>query len=112
MAAHQESADDYTGTVHVFEPSWGPDDRPVQFRVAVCPAGLQWLLQRYRRGRPNPWQSESFCRTRAALIRNLCERGLPYAGELARLPDCLVAPQKACPEAETTEGPMAATLDP
>jgi hypothetical protein len=53
---HRESADDYRGEI-VRLGSW---------RVAECADGLQWLLQRQRGDR---WRSESFCRSRSALIR-------------------------------------------
>jgi hypothetical protein len=53
---HRESADDYRGEI-VRLGSW---------RVAECADGLQWLLQRQHGDR---WRSESFCRSRSALIR-------------------------------------------
>jgi hypothetical protein len=37
-------------------------------RVIECPAAIQWIVQIRRRSGPNPWQSESFCRTKAALL--------------------------------------------
>jgi hypothetical protein len=53
---HRESADGYRGEI-VRLGSW---------RVAECADGLQWLLQRQHGDR---WRSESFCRSRSALIR-------------------------------------------
>ena len=53
---HRESAYDYRGEI-VRLGSW---------RVAECADGLQWLLQR-KVG--ESWRSESFCRSRSALIR-------------------------------------------
>lgn len=56
MTAHRETADSYRGEI-ASRGSW---------RVAECADGLQWLLQRKVGER---WRSESFCRTRSALIR-------------------------------------------
>ncbi len=56
MTAHRETADSYRGEI-ASRGSW---------RVAECADGLQWLLQRNVGER---WRSESFCRTRSALIR-------------------------------------------
>lgn len=59
--SQRESADDYRGEIL----------RCHGWRVAVCKDNWQWLLQRITRtGSPNGprWVSESFCRTRAALV--------------------------------------------
>jgi hypothetical protein len=53
---HRESADTYRGEIA----------RLGGWRVAECADRLQWLLQRKVGER---WRSESFCRTRSALIR-------------------------------------------
>lgn len=53
---HRESADNYRGEIA----------RLGSWLVAECADGLQWLLQRKVGER---WRSESFCRTRSALIR-------------------------------------------
>jgi hypothetical protein len=57
-----EEADDYHAIVARLNDHW---------RVIECAAGLQWILQRaagQRHGRTR-WVSQSFCRTREALIR-------------------------------------------
>jgi hypothetical protein len=40
-------------------------------RVIECPDGLQWIVQRLRMhdGDKPTWASQSFCRTRQALLR-------------------------------------------
>jgi hypothetical protein len=54
------------------------DDCPVvarfnaEWRIIVCAAGLQWILQRGHRAKNHGdmrWRSRSFCRTSEALIR-------------------------------------------
>ena len=79
-----EQADDYRSVVVVLNDHW---------RVIVCGAGIQWILQR-RRGRTEGqprWDGRSFCRTRSGLldsIRQHCgavdSRGLSI---IAQLPD-------------------------
>jgi hypothetical protein len=57
-----EEADDCRAIVAKLNDSW---------RVIVCAAGIQWILQRRsgkRHGRAR-WEGRSFCRTREALIR-------------------------------------------
>jgi hypothetical protein len=64
------------------------------WRVIVCAAGIQWILQRGYRARNHGgirWRSRSYCRTSEALIR--CARecagtvGPEVAAILAALPE-------------------------
>jgi hypothetical protein len=51
------------------------------WRVIVCRAGAQWILQHRRSPKKAPaddWRGRSFCRTSEALVR--CAR--EYAGEI------------------------------
>ena len=61
---NRETADDYPHIVARLSDRW---------RVIVCPAGIQWILQRrdgQRAGRAR-WAGVSYCQTREALLR-LC----------------------------------------
>ena len=61
MSASEE-ADNHRAIVARLNDNW---------RVIVCAAGIQWILQRRsgkRHGRAR-WEGRSFCRTREALIR-------------------------------------------
>jgi hypothetical protein len=57
-----EEADDYHAVVARLNESW---------RVIVCAAGIQWILQRRRGERRGTarWEGRSFCRTSEALNR-------------------------------------------
>lgn len=59
--SRRESADDYAGVIaHL-------DDR---HRVIICKHGIQWILQRRKRGGGEwPWEAMQYCQTRKALIR-------------------------------------------
>lgn len=59
-------------------------------RVIVCPAGIQWVVQR-RRG--HGWESQSFCRTKEVLLR--CS-GEPDHPALSALPDRIVERERNC----------------
>jgi hypothetical protein len=57
-----EEADDYGAIVARLNDTW---------RIIVCKAGIQWILQHrsgQRHGRAR-WEGRSFCRTRDALVR-------------------------------------------
>jgi hypothetical protein len=71
-----ESADEYPVVAQL-----GP-----QWRVIECRDGEQWLLQR----KSNKWESRSYCRTSAALRREVRE----HVGDVAlpELPDWLKQP--------------------
>jgi len=60
------------------------------WRVIVCKAAIQWILQR-RRGGPNGWRGRSYCRTSEALVGCAREHVGGTAGDalviLLRLPD-------------------------
>ena len=59
-AIRSEEADDYHAIVAILNDHW---------RVIVCRAGIQWILQRRageRRGRAR-WASRSYCRTKEGL---------------------------------------------
>ena len=60
--AKSEEADDYHAVVARLNDSW---------RVIVCRAGIQWILQRRRGERRGTarWEGRGFCRTSAALNR-------------------------------------------
>jgi hypothetical protein len=67
-----EEADDYHAIVARLNDHW---------RVIVCAAGLQWILQRGYLAKNHGgmrWRSRSFCRTSEALIRVSRE----HAGDL------------------------------
>jgi hypothetical protein len=71
-AVRSEDSDDYHAVVAHLSAGW---------RVIVCKAGIQWILQ--RRGSPkkppaDDWRGRSYCRTSEALIR--CAR--EHAGEI------------------------------
>lgn len=70
-AVNRESSDFYPRIVAVLNPRW---------RVVVCPAGIQWILQRRSGERHGTarWDGRAYCRTSQALIR--CCRD--YAGEI------------------------------
>jgi hypothetical protein len=79
-----EEADDCRAIVAKLNDSW---------RVIVCAAGIQWILQRRsgkRHGRAR-WEGRSFCRTREPLIRVSREHAGAVdpaaAAILAALPD-------------------------
>jgi hypothetical protein len=60
--ANSEEADDYCAIVVKLNENW---------RVIVCAAGIQWVLQRRRgerRGRAR-WAGRSYCRTKEAITR-------------------------------------------
>ena len=67
-----ETSDDYPGVVAVIDGG--------RSRVIVCSSGVQWIVQ-HRQG--DHWRSNSYCRTREALIR-CCGGSTP---ELDALPE-------------------------
>ena len=85
-----EEADDYHAVVARLNESW---------RIIVCAAGIQWILQRRRGERRGTarWEGRSFCRTSEALNR----LSRKHAGAidptataiLAALPDWIEAPK-------------------
>jgi hypothetical protein len=71
-AARSEESDSYYAVVARLNADW---------RIIVCAAGIQWVLQRGHMARNHGdvrWRSRSFCRTSEALIR--CAR--EHAGEI------------------------------
>ncbi len=60
----RETADDYPNIVARLSDKW---------RVIVCPAGIQWILQKRDAGNApsTGWRGVSYCVTREALVR-LC----------------------------------------
>jgi hypothetical protein len=70
VTSHRERDDDYPTGARLSD----------TVRVIDCKDGVQWILQR-RRG--DQWQGVSFCRTRAALIRE-AKRVLGHAPEALR----------------------------
>jgi hypothetical protein len=75
-----EETDDYP-TVAVLNATW---------RVIACRQSIQWILQR-RRGGPNHWRGQYFCRTREVLVRCAREHAGQIGGDalvvLLRLPE-------------------------
>lgn len=70
--AKSEEADNYGAIVARLNADW---------RIVVCAAGIQWVLQRGYTARNHGdvrWRSRSFCRTSEALIRVSRE----HAGDL------------------------------
>ena len=72
ISSNSEKSDNYHPVVAQLNDGW---------RVIVCGAGIQWVLQ--RRGSPkkprrDDWRGRSYCRTSEALIR--CAR--EYAGSI------------------------------
>jgi hypothetical protein len=61
-SSRSEEADDYTALVARLNDRW---------RVIVCAAGIQWILQRRRGERRGTarWEGRSYCRTGEALNR-------------------------------------------
>jgi hypothetical protein len=95
-----EEADDYHAIVARLNDSW---------RVIVCAAGIQWILQRGYRARNHGgmrWRSRSFCRTSEALHRVSREHAGPIdpaaAAILAALPERIEDP---APNADATAVP-------
>jgi hypothetical protein len=71
-AARSEESDSYHAVVARLNGDW---------RIIVCAAGIQWVLQRGHMARNHGdvrWRSRSFCRTSEALIRCCRE----HAGEI------------------------------
>lgn len=66
--SHRESDTGYRAVVAVLNDRW---------RVIECRDGIQWILQFVKKKRDGQaWQSRSYCRTRAALIRvSSCHAG-------------------------------------
>ena len=86
-----EEADDYHAIVARLNDHW---------RVIVCAAGLQWILQRGYLAKNHGgmrWRSRSFCRTSEALIRVSREHAGDLqpaaAGILAALPERIEDPE-------------------
>ena len=79
--SRSEESDDYDAIVARLNVGW---------RVIVCAAGIQWILQRHtgeRHGRAR-WEGRSYCRTSEALRRCCREEGIEIApGVLAVLFD-------------------------
>jgi hypothetical protein len=93
VTVRSEESDDYHAIVARLNADW---------RVIVCAAGLQWVLQ--RRGSPkkapaDDWRGRSFCRTSEALIR--CSR--EHAGEIEPAALAILA---ALPERIDDPAPM------
>ena len=71
--SHRESDTGYRAVVAVLNDRW---------RVIECRDGIQWILQRQDAARSlhgAPWRGRSYCRTRAALIRDVGR----HAGEIS-----------------------------
>jgi hypothetical protein len=81
-----EEADDYFAVVAGLNKTW---------RVIVCSAGIQWVLQSRRGQRRGGarWEGRSYCRTKEAIIRLSRRFARPIdpvaAAIVAALPDCI-----------------------
>jgi hypothetical protein len=67
-SSKSEEADEYAGIIVKLNCNW---------RVIVCAAGIQWVLQRRAGERHGTarWEGRGFCRTREALNRLSRKRG-------------------------------------
>jgi hypothetical protein len=88
-SSRSEEADDYHAVVARLNEGW---------RTIICPAGIQWILQRRtgeRHGRAR-WEGRSFCRTSEALNRLSRKHAGAIdptaAAVLAALPDWIEVP--------------------
>jgi hypothetical protein len=96
-----EEADDYHAVVVKINDNW---------RVIVCVAGLQWILQRRAGERHGSarWEGRSFCRTSEALNRLSRKRagiiGAAASAVLAALPDWIEAPNRPITSLGRTTG--------
>jgi len=73
---HRETADLYRGEIF----------RKDRFRVILCRDGIQWILQREKRGAGARWQAFGYRTTRIALTRLWTASTGETAPELASLP--------------------------
>jgi hypothetical protein len=91
----RETADDYPDIVARLSDRW---------RVILCPAGIQWILQRRdgERAGGTRWAGVGYCTTREALLR-LC-RGLESPVDPAALLILAALPQHIKTEAAVVTG--------
>ena len=73
---HRETADRYQGEMF----------RQGDHRVILCKNGIQWILQRQKKGAAVRWKAVGYCTTRAALTRLWTAQGCALCAELAALP--------------------------
>jgi hypothetical protein len=85
-----EENDDYP-VVAALNPAW---------RVIACKHSLQWILQ-HRRGGPDSWRGEWFCRTREALVRGV----RMHTGDAGLLPGDALVVLLRLPEILPSKGP-------
>ena len=77
MQDHRETADCYRYELV----------RQGRFRIVLCKDGIQWIVQRQKRGAAARWQAVGYCTTREALIRLWTGLNRDIPPELTVLPD-------------------------
>jgi hypothetical protein len=79
MPRFAESSDGYPFVVASLAGGW---------RIIECAADMQWIIQRRTTNRGKiQWDGQSFCATKQALLRNICERRIEPSPTLLALPD-------------------------
>lgn len=73
---HRETDDNYRGEVF----------RRGDHRVVLCRDGIQWIIQRRRKGAGERWKALGYCTTRKALIRLWTSYERALCDELTNLP--------------------------
>ena len=73
---HRETSDRYLGEIH----------RQGQYRVILCKDGIQWIIQRQKRGAAARWQALGYCTSREALLRLWATHNDAICPELLALP--------------------------
>lgn len=74
---HRETSDTYRGELF-----WNGG-----YRVIVCRDGIQWIIQRQKKGAGARWMALSYCTTRKSLSRVWTTRTGDYAPEINLLPE-------------------------
>ncbi|MGJ8583878.1 MAG: hypothetical protein ACSHXD_07305 [Marinosulfonomonas sp.] len=74
---HRETGDNYAGELF----------RYGDYRVVLCRDGIQWIIQRHRKGAAARWKAFGYCTTRAALARLWATHTGENAAEISALPE-------------------------
>ena len=74
---HRETEDNYRGEIF----------RRGEYRVILCKDGIQWIVQRRRKGAAARWLALGYCTTRAALARLWSTYYGEDAAEISALPE-------------------------
>lgn len=100
--SHRETDDTYRGVIALLNTRW---------RIVACRDGIQWILQHRASAKETyagaRWSNRSFCRTRAALIRDASQ----HAGEIwpAAMTILRALPERIELSSETKTAQAAAT---